>query len=319
MAPTRVLVTGGAGFVGSNLIKYLLDDGCHVTCVDNLFSGSEANLSDFSGNPNFKFIKHDVCEPLDIPCDKIFHLACPASPPFYQADPLLTINTCYIGTLNMLNLAKKHNAKMLYTSTSEIYGDPSVHPQVEEYWGNVNCRGPRSCYDEGKRAAETLCMEYLKLGVHIRVARLFNCYGPKMSPEDGRVVSNFIMQAISGEDITIYGDGSQTRSFGFVDDTVAALLKLIDCDYGGPVNIGNPGEFTIREFADIVLELTNSKSKVSYLECPIDDPKQRKPDISKAKKYLNWEPKTPLREGLKKTIPYFAKCYENKKSKGTYY
>lgn len=305
--PIRAIVTGGAGFIGSTLVKKLLEQGMQVTVLDNLYSGSLENLKDFEKNPNFKFIKHDICDPIDIPCDKIYHLACPASPPAYQGQPIETLMTCVNGTHNMLKLAEKYKARMLFTSTSEVYGDPQTHPQVEEYRGFVNCRGIRSCYDEGKRAAETLCFEYDRKGVWIRTARIFNTYGPNMDPNDGRVVSNFIVQALLGNDITVYGTGEQTRSFAYVDDTVNGLMKLIDCDYHGPINIGNPGEFTILEFAKIVQEKVNPKVKIIFKPIPSDDPTKRKPDITKAKKYLNWEPKIPLIEGLIPTIEYFKK------------
>jgi len=308
----RVLVTGGAGFIGSHIVAQLMGQGCKVIVLDNLFTGSMDNIKSFLNDPNFTFINGDVCDPIDIPCEKIYHLACPASPPFYMKDPVHTLETAIYGTHNMLKLAKKYNAKMIVTSTSEVYGDPLVHPQPEEYWGHVNPRGPRSCYDEGKRAAETLCADYAKYhNVWVRTARLFNCYGPNMSPYDGRVVSNLIVQALQGKDLTIYGDGLQTRSFTYVDDTVLGLMRLIDSTYDGPVNIGNPGEFTILEFANLVKQKINTDLKIIHLEASVDDPKQRKPVITKAREILNWEPKVPLSEGLDKTIPYFKMCVEN--------
>ena len=306
----RVLVTGGAGFVGSHLVARLMEQGCMVTVLDNFSTGRMENLKQFEGNPNLKVIKHDVIEPIDIEVDKIFHLACPASPPAYMIDPVHTLLTCVEGTHNMLKLAQKYNARMLYTSTSEVYGDPEQHPQNEDYWGHVNPRGIRSCYDEGKRAAETLCFEYSRKGVWIRTARLFNTYGPNMDPKDGRVVSNFIVQALQGKDLTMYGDGKQTRSFTYVSDTVRGLLKLIDCDYTGPVNIGNPGEFTINDFAKIIQEKVNPNVKIQHLEAASDDPHVRKPDITRAMKYLDWKPEVPLLEGLVPTIEYFKNCVE---------
>lgn len=303
----KVIVTGGAGFIGSNLVKELLKKEYKVTVLDNLLTGNLENLEEFKSNPNFKFIKHDIIEPIDIPCDKIFHLACPASPPAYQAYPIETWETSVLGTRNIIKLAEKYKAKMLYTSTSEIYGDPTVSPQNEEYWGNVNCRGIRSCYDEGKRAAETLCFEYLKKGVWIRTARIFNTYGENMDPNDGRVISNFIVQALLGKDLTVYGNGEQTRSFSYVSDTVNGLLKLIDCDYEGPINIGNPEEFKIIDLAQIIKQIINDKINIINLPPVLDDPTKRKPDISKAKKYINWEPIFKLEQGLIPTIEYFKK------------
>lgn len=303
----RILVTGGAGFLGSHLCKALLDDGAEVICLDNLFCGQKDNVKPLFDNPNFEFIRHDVTFPLFIEVDEIYNLACPASPFHYQHDPVQTLKTSVHGAINMLGLAKRLGAKILQTSTSEVYGDPSVHPQTEDYHGNVNPIGPRACYDEGKRAAETLFFDYHRQhGLDIRVARLFNTYGPNMHPNDGRVVSNFIVQALKGEDITIFGDGSQTRSFCYVDDLVVALLAFMqqdDCI--GPMNMGNPGEFTIKELAEAVIELTGTKSKLTFLGLPADDPKQRQPDISLAKKHLNWEPSTHLRDGLRHTIAYF--------------
>ena len=307
----RSIVTGGAGFIGSHIVKNLIERGDYVIVIDNLFTGSLENLKPFLNLPNFEFIEKDVCDPIDIQCDRIYHLACPASPPFYMKDPVHTLETAIYGTHNMLKLAKKYNARMLFTSTSEVYGDPVVHPQPEEYWGNVNPRGPRSCYDEGKRAAETLCSDYVQHhSVWVRTARLFNTYGPNMSPYDGRVVSNLIVQAIQNKDLTIYGNGQQTRSFTFIDDTVRGLLSLIDSEYSGPINIGNPNEFTILEFAELVRKKINPNLNIIYLDASVDDPKQRKPVIEKAKKYLNWEPKIFLNEGLDLTIPYFKSFFE---------
>ncbi len=309
----RILVTGGAGFLGSHLCKALLDSGADVICLDNLFCGQKDNIVPLMDNPHFEFIRHDVTFPVYLEVDEIYNLACPASPFHYQHDPVQTLKTSVHGAINMLGLAKRLGAKILQTSTSEVYGDPSVHPQTEDYHGNVNPIGPRACYDEGKRAAETLFFDYHRQhGLDIRVARLFNTYGPNMHPNDGRVVSNFIVQALKGEDITIFGDGSQTRSFCYVDDLVVALLAFMaqdDCI--GPMNMGNPGEFTIKELAETVIELTGTKSKLIFKDLPADDPKQRQPDISLAKKHLNWEPKTQLREGLKHTIAYFDTLLKN--------
>ncbi len=304
----RVLVTGGAGFLGSHLCEHLLRDKCAVLCVDNFFTGTRENIQHLIDNPHFEVIRHDVCFPLYVEVDEIYHLACPASPIHYQFDPVQTTKCSVSGSINMLGLAKRRKAKILLTSTSEVYGDPSVHPQVESYWGNVNPIGPRACYDEGKRCAETLFFDYRRQhNLRIKVARLFNTYGPRTHPNDGRVVSSFIVQALKGDPITIYGDGSQTRSFCYVDDLVAALVKLMgtEDDFTGPMNLGNPGEFTIKELAEIVVELTKSKSKITYHPKPPDDPRQRKPDISLAKKVIGWEPKIPLREGLVPTIEYF--------------
>ena len=303
----RVLVTGGAGFLGSHLCKALLDDGADVICLDNLFCGQKDNIKPLMANPNFEFMRHDVTFPVFLEVDEVYNLACPASPFHYQHDPVQTLKTSVHGAINMLGLAKRLGVKILQTSTSEVYGDPSVHPQTEDYHGNVNPIGPRACYDEGKRAAETLFFDYHRQhGLDIRVARLFNTYGPNMHPNDGRVVSNFIVQALKGEDITIFGDGSQTRSFCYVDDLVRALVAFMAQDACiGPMNMGNPGEFTIKELAEAVIELTGTKSKLTFLGLPADDPKQRQPDITLAKKYLNWEPQTQLREGLTHTIAYF--------------
>ena len=306
----RVLVTGGAGFLGSHLCERLLADRCAVICVDNFYTGTRENIQHLLGNPLFEVIRHDVCFPLFVEVDEIYSLACPASPIHYQFDPVQTTKTSVLGSINMLGLAKRRKAKILLTSTSEIYGDPNVHPQPESYWGNVNTIGPRACYDEGKRCAETLFFDYHRQhNLRIKVARLFNTYGPRTHPNDGRVVSSFIVQALQGAPITVFGDGSQTRSFCYVEDTVAGLIKLMNSDdsFVGPVNLGNPGEFTIRELADLVLEKTKSTSTVTYHPKPQDDPRQRKPDIALAKKALGWEPTIPLRDGLDPTIAYFRK------------
>ena len=303
-----ILVTGGAGFIGSHLCKKLLEQGNNVICLDNLFTGSKENILPLMDNPRFEFIRHDITEEIRLEVDEIYNLACPASPIHYQYNPIKTIKTSVMGAINMLGLAKRTNAKILQASTSEVYGDPAVHPQVESYWGNVNPIGIRSCYDEGKRVAETLFMDYHRQNnVKIKIVRIFNTYGPNMHPQDGRVVSNFIMQALRGEDITIYGDGKQTRSFCYVDDLVNGFIKMMatDDDVIGPVNLGNPGEFTMIELAEKVLKLTESKSNLIFEPLPQDDPKQRKPDISKAQEYLGWQPTIVLEEGLKKTITYF--------------
>ncbi len=310
MKKNRVLVTGGAGFLGSHLCDRLLLDGNDVVCVDNLFTGSKDNIRHLLGNPYFEFIRHDVIQPIYIECDQIYNLACPASPKWYQKDPIYTFQTSVYGSMNCLGLAKRTGARVLQASTSEIYGDPNIHPQPESYWGNVNTIGIRSCYDEGKRAAETLFFDYhRKHNVDIKVMRIFNTYGPRMDIGDGRVVSNFIVQALQNKDITIYGEGNQTRSFCYVDDLIEGMVRLMNSkdDFTGPVNIGNPGEFTIKELAEMVLELTDSKSKIIYEPLPSDDPTQRKPLIELAKKELDWEPKILLQEGLKKTIEYFRK------------
>ncbi|ACT60873.1 UDP-glucuronic acid decarboxylase family protein [Hirschia baltica] len=307
-ARKRVLVSGGAGFLGSHLIDRLLERGDEVICLDNLFTGDKRNIEHLFGNPRFEFIRHDVCFPIYLEVDEIYNLACPASPIHYQHDPVQTTKTSVHGAINMLGLAKRIGAKIFQASTSEVYGDPNVHPQKEEYWGNVNPIGIRSCYDEGKRCAETLFFDYHRQhGLEIKVARIFNTYGPRMNPEDGRVVSNFIMQALKGEDITLYGDGLQTRSFCYRDDLVEAFLRIMDTpkEVSGPINIGNPGEFTIKQLAELVVKLTNSSSKLIYLPLPQDDPMQRQPDISKAKSLLDWEPKVKLEDGLISTISYF--------------
>ena len=304
----RVLVTGGAGFVGSHLCERLLDSGAEVLCADNFFTGSRMNVAHLLSNPRFELIRHDVTFPLYVEVDEIYNLACPASPVHYQYDPVQTTKTSVHGAINMLGLAKRVRAKILQASTSEVYGDPTIHPQVEEYWGNVNPIGIRSCYDEGKRCAETLFFDYHRQHkLRIKVARIFNTYGPRMHPNDGRVVSNFIVQALQGLPITIYGEGQQTRSFCYVDDLVSGLIKLMETgdDVTGPINIGNPGEFTIRQLAEMVIEMTGSASKLEFLPLPQDDPKQRQPDITLARDTLGWEPTTSLREGLTKAIGYF--------------
>ncbi len=304
----RVLVTGGAGFLGSHLCGRLLDEGHEVLCVDNFFTGTRGNIQHLLDNHAFELLRHDITFPLYIEVDEIYNLACPASPVHYQHDPVQTTKTSVMGAINMLGLAKRLRAKILQASTSEVYGDPSVHPQTEDYWGNVNPIGIRSCYDEGKRCAETLFFDYHRqLALRIKVARIFNTYGPRMHPDDGRVVSNFIVQALKGKDITIYGDGSQTRSFCYVDDLVDGLVRLMGSDdsFTGPVNLGSQGEFTIRELAETVVELTGSKSAISYEALPSDDPKQRRPDNSLANEKLGWEPKVQLEAGLKRTIEYF--------------
>jgi UDP-glucuronate decarboxylase len=306
----RVMITGGAGFLGSHLADRLLEAGHEVLCVDNLFTGTKDNIAHLHSNPSFEFMRHDITFPLFVEVDEIYNLACPASPIHYQHDPVQTTKTSVHGAINMLGLAKRLGCKILQASTSEVYGDPSVHPQTEEYWGHVNPIGPRSCYDEGKRCAETLFFDYHRQHkLPIKVARIFNTYGPRMHPADGRVVSNFIMQALKNEPITIYGDGSQTRSFCYVDDLVAGLIGLMDSGPGitGPINIGNPNEFTVRELAEQVIRLTNSMSKIVEAPLPQDDPKQRQPDISKAKRDLGWEPSIQLEQGLAKTIDYFRK------------
>lgn len=304
----RILVTGGSGFLGSWLCEKLLELGNEVICVDNFYTGSRRNIYHLLDNKRFELIRHDVTFPLYVEVDEIYNLACPASPIHYQKNPAQTVKTCVHGAINMLGLAKRTGAKILQTSTSEVYGDPEVHPQVEEYWGNVNPIGIRSCYDEGKRCAETLFNCYrMQCNMPIKIVRIFNTYGPKMHPNDGRVVSNFILQALQDQDITIYGDGNQTRSFCYRDDLVDGLIKMMATphDITGPINIGNPGEFTILQLAEMVIKLTDSKSKLIRMPLPSDDPKQRKPDITKAEKILNWKPVTPLEEGLKKTIEYF--------------
>jgi UDP-glucuronate decarboxylase len=307
-AQKRILVTGGCGFLGSHLIDRLIDEGHDVLCVDNLFTGSKTNIAHLLQHPRFEFMRHDVCLPLFVEVDAIYNLACPASPIHYQHDPVQTTKVSVHGAINMLGLAKRLHCPILQASTSEVYGDPDVHPQTEDYWGNVNPIGIRSCYDEGKRCAETLFFDYNRQhNIEIKVARIFNTYGPRMHPADGRVVSNFIMQALRNEDITIFGNGSQTRSFCYVSDLIDGLCRLMNSADGftGPVNIGNPVEFSILELAEHVIAMTNSKSKIIELPLPQDDPRQRKPDISLARKELGWEPGIALREGLEKTIAYF--------------
>jgi len=303
------LVTGGAGFLGSHLCERLLAQGKSVVCVDNYFTGTRDNIAHLIGNPYFETLRHDVSFPLYVEVDEIWNLACPASPIHYQHDPVQTTKTSVHGAINMLGLAKRLRCRIFQASTSEVYGDPAVHPQTEDYWGNVNPIGTRSCYDEGKRCAETLFFDYHRQhGLEIKVARIFNTYGPRMHPSDGRVVSNFITQALSGEHITIYGDGTQTRSFCYVDDLIAGFLKLMESEAGfvGPVNLGNPSEFTMLELAENVLRITGSKSRIVHKSLPSDDPKQRQPDIALARTKLGWEPKVPLAEGLKNTVAYFS-------------
>ncbi len=309
----RVMVTGGAGFLGSHLCKKLLELGHEVLCVDNYFTGTRDNIIELLDEPHFETLRHDVTQPLSVEVDEIYNLACPASPIHYQYDPVQTTRTCVHGAINMLDVAKRVGAKIMQASTSEVYGDPDVHPQPESYRGNVNPIGPRACYDEGKRCAETLFFDYYRQhDLKIRVARIFNTYGPNMHPHDGRVVSNFVMQALRGEAITIYGDGTQTRSFCYVDDLVDGFNALMNApdDVTGPINLGNPGEFTIRELADMAIAMTGSDSKLTFEALPEDDPLQRKPDISKAKKLLGWEPKVPLEEGLQHTIDYFRQMVD---------
>lgn len=304
----KILVTGGAGFLGSHLCEKLLQEGNEVICMDNFFTGSKRNIVKLLDNPYFELYRHDITMPANLEVDEIYNLACPASPVHYQYDPIKTVQTSVMGAINMLGLAKRTGAKVLQASTSEVYGDPSVHPQPESYWGNVNPIGIRSCYDEGKRCAETLFFDYHRQnGVRIKVVRIFNTYGPNMHPNDGRVVSNFIVQALKGKDITIYGDGSQTRSFCYCDDLIKGFIAMMATgdDITGPINIGNPGEFTIKQLAELVIELTGSKSKLVYEPLPSDDPTQRRPVIDKARDILGWEPTIPLREGLVRTIAYF--------------
>ena len=304
----RVLVTGGAGFLGSHLCDRLIADGCDVLCVDNFFTGTKDNIAHLVGSPHFELMRHDVTFPLYVEVDEIYNMACPAAPVHYQFDPVQTTKTSVHGAINMLGLAKRVKAKILQASTSEVYGDPEVHPQVESYWGHVNPIGIRSCYDEGKRCAETLFFDYHRQhGLRIKVPRIFNTYGPRMHPNDGRVVSNFIVQALNGEPITLYGDGSQTRSFCYVDDLVDALVRMMATpdDVTGPMNVGNPAEFTIRGLAEKVIELTGSKSKIVEKALPADDPRQRQPDIALARSKLGWEPSTPLDQGLRRTIEFF--------------
>jgi UDP-glucuronate decarboxylase len=306
----RILVTGGAGFLGSHLCDRLLKEGHETLCLDNFFTGRKRNISHLLQDPRFELIRHDVTEPFRVEVDQIYNLACPASPPHYQYNPIKTTKTSVMGAINSLGLAKRVRARVFLASTSEVYGDPTVHPQSESYWGNVNTIGRRSCYDEGKRCAETLFFDYHREnGVDIRVARIFNTYGPRMLADDGRVVSNFIVQALKGEDLTVYGDGTQTRSFCYVDDLVEGFVRLMKQEETvGPVNIGNPGEFTMLELAELVLKKVGGKSKITHLPLPADDPKQRRPDITLAKKALGWEPTVPLEEGLNRTIEYFRQA-----------
>ena len=304
----RILVTGGAGFLGSHLCDRLLKDGNGVICLDNFFTGRKSNIAHLHGRPDFELVRHDVIDPFKFEVDQIYNLACPASPPHYQYNAIKTVKTSVMGAINCLGLAKRTKARVFQASTSEVYGDPAVHPQPESYWGNVNPIGIRSCYDEGKRVAETLFMDYHRQNqVDIRIVRIFNTYGPRMHPNDGRVVSNFIVQALRGDDITIYGDGQQTRSFCYVDDLIEGFIRLMNQNaVTGPINIGNPGEFTMLQLAELTLKLTGSKSKIVHRPLPGDDPKQRRPDITLAKKHLGgWEPAVPLEEGLKRTIAYF--------------
>ena len=308
MSGPRILVTGGAGFIGSHLCERLLAGGAEVLCVDNFFTGSRANVRHLLGNPDFELMRHDVTFPLYVEVDQIYNLACPASPVHYQHDPVQTTKTSVHGAINMLGLAKRLGARILQASTSEVYGDPAVHPQVEGYWGNVNPIGPRSCYDEGKRCAETLFFDYWRQHrLQIKVARIFNTYGPRMHPNDGRVVSNFIVQALKGQPITLFGDGEQTRSFCYVDDLVGGLIGLMNTppEVTGPINLGNPSEFTMRQLAELVIELTGSKSPIEHRPLPVDDPRQRQPDITLAKQTLDWAPSVALREGLSRTVAYF--------------
>lgn len=304
----KILVTGGAGFIGSHLMQRLLERGDSVICADNFFTGQKKNIEKHLSNANFTLIEHDIVQPLrGVDVDQVYNLACPASPIHYQYNPIKTVKTSTIGMINMLGLAKRCGARILQASTSEVYGDPSMHPQTESYWGNVNTIGPRSCYDEGKRVAETLCMDYHREhNVDIRIIRIFNTYGPHMHPKDGRVVSNFIVQALAGTPITMYGTGDQTRSFCYVDDLVRGMIAMMDQNEStGPVNLGNPNEFSIKQLAESVIALTGSSSKIEYKQLPQDDPKQRQPDITLAKKLLNWQPTIELEKGLKKTIAYF--------------
>lgn len=319
MLMERILVTGGAGFIGSHLCKRLLSEGKKVYCLDNFFTGSKKNISEFMNCSNFMLIEQEVEQELDIDVDKIYNLACPASPPYYQYDPVKTVKTSVLGIINMLELARKNNARILQASTSEVYGDPTQHPQRETYWGNVNPIGIRSCYDEGKRCAETIMMDYhRRYGVDVKIVRIFNTYGPNMDPRDGRVVSNFIVQALLGKNITVYGEGAQTRSFCYIDDLVEGIVRMMELDnFTGPVNLGNPSERMILDLADLVIKMTNSKSKIIFKSLPSDDPVKRRPDISLAKQNLGWEPKISIEEGLEKTIEYFKNTdltlrFENK-------
>jgi UDP-glucuronate decarboxylase len=303
----RILITGGAGFLGSHLCDRLIEQGHDIICLDNFFTGRKANIQHLVGNPRFELVRHDVIDPFKFEVDRIYNLACPASPPHYQYNPIKTMKTSVVGAINCLGLAKRVKARVFQASTSEVYGDPNVHPQPEAYWGHVNPIGLRSCYDEGKRAAETLFFDYHREnGVDIRVIRIFNTYGPRMLPDDGRVVSNFIVQALQGKDLTVYGEGSQTRSFCYVDDLVDGFMRFMEQEkIVGPMNLGNPGEFTMLQLAELVLKKVGGKSKITHLPLPSDDPKQRRPDITLAKETLGWEPKVPLESGIEKTIAYF--------------
>ena len=317
----RVLVSGGAGFLGSHLCLRLIKDGNYVICVDNFYTGSKANIADLLSHNNFELINHDISSPLFLEVDEIYNLACPASPIHYQRDPIQTTKTSVLGAINMLGLAKRNNARIFQASTSEVYGDPLVHPQTEDYWGNVNPIGPRSCYDEGKRCAETLFFDYHRQhDVQIKIGRIFNTYGPLMLPNDGRVVSNFIIQALQNDPLTIYGDGSHTRSFCYVDDLIEAFIRFMATEKNltGPINLGNPIEFTIKELAESVIKLTNSKSELNFLKLPMDDPKQRQPDLSKTSEALDWFPQTKLHDGLVKTIPYFSESLSQGLDKETW-
>lgn len=315
----KILVTGGAGFLGSNLCERLVQNGGdYIYCLDNLQTGSMKNVESLLDLSNFEFIQHDIVDPIDIPADQIYNAACPASPPAYQSDPVHTMKTSVLGVLNMLELARKHDATLLQFSTSEVYGDALQHPQSEDYWGNVNPDGIRSCYDEGKRAAETLCFDYNRMyGTKIKVIRIFNTFGPKMNPADGRVISNFVNQALRGEDLTVYGDGTQTRSFCYVDDLIEGIYRMMNSasDIVGPVNLGNPEEFTIQEMAEQVRTHIGSNSKLTYCELPGDDPKQRRPDISRAWELLGWRPEVPVRVGLERVIDYYRELMEQKQTK----
>ncbi len=313
----RILVTGGAGFLGSHLCEKLLKDGHEVLCIDNFYTGRRSNIIGFLSNPSFEVLRHDICFPIYLEVDEIYNLACPASPIHYQYDPVQTTKTSVHGSINMLGLAKRIKAKIFQASTSEVYGDPNLHPQPESYWGNVNPIGPRSCYDEGKRCAETLFFDYYRQHkLKIKVARIFNTYGPRMYVNDGRVVSNFIIQSLRGDDITVFGDGSQTRSFCYVDDMISGFLALMGTpdNFIGPVNLGNPGEFTILELAEKIIKLTGSRSRIVYKPLPMDDPKQRQPDIRLAKRALKWQPKVSLNDGLKETVRYFKHVLSNRSS-----
>lgn len=310
----HAIIAGGAGFLGSHLVARLLSEGYHVVCVDDLSTGSEENISEHLENPNFEFVEHDIATPISVECDKIYNLACPASPKQYMTNPIKTFKTSIFGTINLLDLANQQKCKMLQVSTSEVYGDPTVHPQPETYLGNVNTTGPRACYDEGKRAAEAVCFDYQRqLGVDVRVVRVFNTYGPKMDPDDGRVVSNFITQALKGEDITVYGDGSQTRSFCYVDDLIEGFCRTMarETQFAGPINLGNPEEYSVKDLAHKVLSIVHSSSQLVYKELPQDDPKRRRPDITKAQDILDWSPKVSVDDGLARTVDWFRGTRKN--------